>query len=76
MSGITIDGRRYTRGRDEALDSLDSMVFVKHWLAHVSDKSLGVWAGFPMHKGQVRTYLTDGERRSFMWSGSRPPPLT
>jgi hypothetical protein len=46
--------------RDEALDSLDSVVFLKHLLPHVSDKLLVVWDGSPIHKGQVRTYLADG----------------
>jgi transposase len=53
MSGITMV-------RDEALDSLDRVVFLKHLLLHVSDKCLVVWDSSPMHTGQVRTYLVDG----------------
>ncbi len=60
MSGITMDGRLYTMVRDEALDSLDRVVFLRHVLPHVSAKLLVSWDGFPMHKGQVRTYLADG----------------
>ena len=56
MSGITMDGRLYTMVRDEALDSLDSVVFLKHLLPHISDKLLVIWDGSPIHKGQVRTY--------------------
>lgn len=60
MSGITRDGRLYTMGRDEALDSLDRVIFLQHLLPHVSDKVLVVWDGSPMHTGQVRTYLAHG----------------
>jgi transposase len=60
MSGITMDGRLYTMVRHEALDSLDSVVLLKHLLPHVSDKLLVVWDGSPIHQGQVRTYLADG----------------
>jgi transposase len=60
MSGITMDGRLDTMVRDEALDSLDSVVFLRHLLPHVSEKLLVIWDGSPMHKGQVRTYLADG----------------
>jgi hypothetical protein len=37
MSGITIDGRLYTLVCSEALDSLDSVLFLKHLLPHMSD---------------------------------------
>jgi transposase len=60
MSRITMDGRLYTMVRDDTLDSLDSVVFLKHLLPHVSDKLLVIWDGSPIHKGQVRTYLADG----------------
>jgi transposase len=60
MSGITMDGRLYMLVRDDALDSLDSVVFLRHLLAHVSEKLLVIWDGSPIHKGQVRTYLADG----------------
>jgi transposase len=60
MSGITMDGRLYTMVRDEALDSMDRVVFLKHLLPHVSDKLLVVWGGSPMHRGQVRSFLAAG----------------
>jgi transposase len=60
MSGITMDGRLYTMVRDEALDSMDRVIFLKHLLPHVSDKWLVVWDGSPIHRGQVRTYLAAG----------------
>jgi transposase len=60
MSGITMDGRLYTMVREEALDSMDSVIFRKHLLPHVSDKLLVVWDGSPIHKGQVRSFLAAG----------------
>ena len=55
-----MDGRLYTMVRDEALDSLDSMVFLKHLLPHVSGNVLVIWDGSPIHKGQVRSCLAAG----------------
>jgi transposase len=63
MSGITMDGRLYTMVRNDALDSLDSVVFLRHLLPHVSGKLLVIWDGSPIHKGQVRTFLADGGAR-------------
>jgi transposase len=63
MSGITMDGRLYTMVRDAALDSMDSVVFLKHLLPHVSDKLLVVWDGSPIHRGQVRSFLAAGGAR-------------
>ncbi len=63
MSGITMDGRLYTLVRDNALDSLDSMLFLKHLLPHVSEKLLVIWDGSPIHKGHVRTFLAEGGAR-------------
>ena len=60
MSGITTDGRLYTMVRDEVLDSLDSVVFLKHLLPHVSDTWLVIWDGSTIHKGQVRSFLATG----------------
>jgi transposase len=58
-----MDGRLYTLVRDEALDSLDSVIFLQHLLPHVSDKLLVIWDGSPIHKGQVRTFLAEGGAR-------------
>jgi DDE superfamily endonuclease len=63
MSGLTMDGRLSTLVRDNALDSLDSMVFLKHLLPHVSEKLLVIWDGSPMHKGHVRMCLAEGAAR-------------
>jgi transposase len=63
MRGLTMDGRLSTLVRDHALDSLDSMVFLKHLLPHVSERLLVIWDGSPMHKGHVRTCLAEGAAR-------------
>ena len=60
MSGITMDGRLYTLVRDEALDSLDSVLSLRHLVPHVSATWLVIWEGSPMHTGEVRTCLADG----------------
>ena len=60
MSGITMDGRLYTLVRGEALDSLDSVIFLRHLLPQVSAKLLVIWDGSPIHKGDVRTFLAEG----------------
>ena len=60
MSGMTMDGRLYTLVRDEALDSLDSVIFLQPLLPHVADKLLVIWDGSPIHKGEVRTFLAAG----------------
>jgi transposase len=67
MSGLTMDGRLSTLVRDHALDSLDSMVFLKHLLPHVSETLLVIWDGSPMHKGHVRTCLAEGAARQIHW---------
>lgn len=63
MSRITLDGRRYTLGREEALDSLDRVVFRQPMLPHVSEQLVVNCEGSPMHQGQGRTYVADGGAR-------------
>jgi DDE superfamily endonuclease len=60
MSGITMDGRLYAMVCDEPLDSMDSGLFLKDLLPHVSDRLLVVWDSSPMHRGQVRMDLANG----------------
>jgi hypothetical protein len=40
MSGITMDGRLYTLVRDEAPDTLDRVIYLRHLLPHVLNKLL------------------------------------
>jgi hypothetical protein len=59
LKGTTINGRLYTLVRDEALDSLNSMVFLQHLLPYVSDKWLVICDSSPVHKGHMRTFLAE-----------------
>jgi hypothetical protein len=76
MSGITMDGRLYTLVRGEALDSLDSVLSLPHFLPHVADKLLVIWDGSPIHKGDVKgtcaRFWRKVVRSRFMWSSSLP----
>jgi hypothetical protein len=63
MSGITMDGRLYPLVRDHALDSWDSMIFLKPLRPHVSEKLVVIWDGSPMHKGHGRTCWAEGAAR-------------
>jgi transposase len=64
MGGITLDGRLSTLVHDEARDSRDSVVFLRHLLPHVSATLLVIWDGSPMHQGAVRTFLAEGGAQS------------
>jgi transposase len=45
------------------LDSLDSVIFLKHLRPHVSEKLWVIWDGSPIHKGHGRTCLAAGGAR-------------
>jgi hypothetical protein len=72
MSGITVNGRLYTLVRGEALDSLDSVLLLRHVRPHLADKLLVIWDGSPMHKGGVRTFSAAGGARPIY--GRQLPP--
>ena len=55
-----MDGRLYTLVRDEALDRLDRVIFLRHLLPQVSAKLLVIWNGSPIHQGEVRMCLAEG----------------
>ena len=63
ISGLTLGGRPHALRRHGALDSLASVLFLKHLLPHVSEKWLVIWDGSPIHKGPVRTVLAAGGAR-------------
>jgi transposase len=63
MSGITMGGQLYTMVRDRALTSKDSVSFLRHLLRCVGSKLMVIWDGSPIHKGEVREYLTNGGAR-------------
>ena len=59
MSGLTMTGQLYTRVRETALTSADSVGFLKHLLRFLG-KVLVIWDGSPIHQGEVRDYLSNG----------------
>jgi transposase len=75
MGGITIDGRLSTLVCEEALDSLDSVLFLKHLLPHVSEHLVVIWDGSPIHQEHVRTFLAEGGARQ-MHLEQLPPDAT
>lgn len=59
MSGLTMAGQLYTRVREAALTSADSVGFLKHLLRYLG-KVLVIWDSSPIHMGEVRDYLSHG----------------
>jgi len=61
MAGVTPAGKLYTLVRQEALSSLESVVFLKHLLVQTGKKLLVIWDGSPIHRwGAVQEYLAAG----------------
>ena len=63
MSGITPAGQLYTRVREQALTSTGAVAFLKH-LRQVLRKVLVIWDRSPIHRGEVRQFLTNGGARN------------
>lgn len=59
MSGLTMAGQLYTRVRQVSMTSADSVGLLKHLLRFLR-KALIIWDGSPIHKGEVRVYLSNG----------------
>jgi hypothetical protein len=76
MSGIMMHGRLYTMVCDEALDSIDGVVFLRHLLPHVSDKLLVIWDGAPIHNGEVKGFLKGVEPSICTWNSCPHMPRT
>jgi transposase len=62
MSGITPSGRLYTLVRDDgrALNSGDSVRFLRHLRQQLKCKLLVVWDGSPIHRKEVKSYMANG----------------
>jgi len=61
MSGITPHGWLFTMIRDEALNGLDSVHFLKHLLCQTDSKLLVIWDGSSIHRNQyIQDYLANG----------------
>jgi transposase len=61
MSGITPQGWLFTMTRDDSMNGLDSVHFLKHLLWQTNSKLLVIWDGSPIHRNQcVKDYLANG----------------
>lgn len=60
MSGITITGELYTLVRDRALNSMDSVRFLKHLRHQITERLLVIWDGAPIHRKEVTHFLAEG----------------
>jgi len=60
MSGITMTGKLYTLVRDRALNSRDSVRFLKHLRQELKQKLLVVWDGSPIHRKEVTRFMEHG----------------
>ena len=52
-------GHFYTMVRRKALTSADSVIFLKHLLRHIRGNVLVIWDGWPIHRGDERTFLAE-----------------
>src|SRR5215203_605065 len=60
MSGITMAGQLYTLVRDRALNSTDSVRFLKHLRREIKGKLRVIWDGSPIHRKEVRRFMAEG----------------
>lgn len=61
MSGITPHGWLFTMTREDALNSLDSIRFLKHLHSRTERKLLVIWDGSPIHRNkEVKMFLANG----------------
>jgi transposase len=61
ISGITVDGRLFTRIQDESFRGPAIVAFLGQLLRQVRGKLLVIWDGAPIHRGQVvKDYLAGG----------------
>ena len=63
MSGITMTGKLYTLVRDRALNSRDSVRFLKHLRFQIKGKLMVIWDGSPIHRKEVRQFMQAGGAR-------------
>ena len=58
MGGVTPTGKIYTLVRQESLNGLHTIEFLKHLIRHVGPRLLVVWDGSPIHRRkEVKQFL-------------------
>lgn len=65
MSGITTAGQLYTLVRERALNSADSVRFLKHLRYEIGGKLLIIWDGSPIHRKEVTRFMAEGGAQHF-----------
>jgi transposase len=59
MGGVTPAGKLYTLVRQESLNGLHTIEFLKHLVRHVGRRLLVIWDGSPIHRrAAVKEFLT------------------
>jgi transposase len=56
MGGVTLTGKLYVLVRQQSLNGLHTIEFLKHLIRHVGDRLLVIWDGSPIHR---RTAVED-----------------
>lgn len=60
MGGVTPTGKIYTLVRQESLNGLHTIEFLKHLMRHVGSRLLVIWDGSPIHRrAAVKEFLAD-----------------
>jgi transposase len=73
MGGVTPRGKVYTLVRQEALNGLDSIAFLRHLLRQIRGRLLVIWDGSPIHRrAEVKEFLA-GPRGKKVWLEALPP---
>ncbi len=62
MGGVTPEGRVYTLARQESLNGLHSIEFLKHLLRVAGQRLLVIWDGSPIHRRVAVTEFVAGLR--------------
>src|SRR3954451_8629025 len=64
MGGVTPEGRIYTLVRQESLNGLHTIEFLKHLIRHVGSRLLVIWDGSPIHRrAAVKEFLASDAGR-------------
>ncbi len=65
MSGITPSGQIATLVREFPLTGAQSVRFLQHLQRYIAKRLLVIWDGSPIHKGEVRAFLSAGGAKFF-----------
>ena len=72
MGGVTPDGKVYVLVRQESLNGLHTVEFLKHLVRHAGRRLLVIWDGSPIHRRvEVKEFLGSTGGRGAGWSACR-----